>query len=104
MNNAKRMAKLLNELLDLGPKDIVSLLNHRQVVGKEILDHPTVQVLVQDGFPLLGFLGIINGFLLQTNDEIVVLKKPNKKLFRYADDFYSRDLIFEAVKTKLPRK
>jgi len=95
MNNAQRMAKLLNDLLILDPKGICGLLNQRQIVNEEICDHPTVQVLIQDGFPLLGFLGLINGFLLQTGKNIVVLKRPKRKILRNSEDFYARDLRFE---------
>jgi hypothetical protein len=78
MSLVKQAIKSLNLALSLDPKAIQGLVEHRVPCNSAILNHPTITTYAEekDGTPKFGFLGLINGILLDyqlTQGKIPVL-------------------------------
>lgn len=55
--------KFMNELMELDPEWVRSIVNFRPECNEKIAHHPTVQVMLdEDGKFKAGFLGLMNGF------------------------------------------
>lgn len=52
---------LFNEIIQKDPECAKSLIDTRIICNKEIADHPTIQVLEENGETRVGLLGFING-------------------------------------------
>ncbi len=52
---------LLNELVKAGPETMKALLEARVPCAENLARHPSVQVLMKDGRPMVGLLGVLNG-------------------------------------------
>jgi len=57
---ARRAIALLNDLLKTDPESVSLLIDARVPTTKAMVDHRKVPVLVENGKPMLGFLGVIN--------------------------------------------
>jgi hypothetical protein len=55
--------EFLNSLLEKDPECMSALIANRVPCNKSIEEHVSVQVGVQDGKFVVGFLGIVNGFM-----------------------------------------
>jgi hypothetical protein len=59
---AQDVISLLNEASKLDPVAIRALVEHRVLCNCDLADHPTIGVgCTEDGDPLVGMLGVING-------------------------------------------
>ena len=57
------MVEFLNEICRIDPYAMYELIESRVPCNQELSDHPTVQVqLDRDGGPVVGFLGVLNGW------------------------------------------
>lgn len=52
---------LLNEVFGLDPVAAHAFIETRTPCGKDVADHPTIQVGTRDGIPHFGPLGFLNG-------------------------------------------
>lgn len=69
-----KVVEILNDLYRLDPKAADVLLCLRVPVNELVKNHPTIQVLCKNTngeYPTLGVLGIINGFIADTDQVIV---------------------------------
>lgn len=72
---AQDVCDLLNELLNIDYDCIHALINHRVRCNEKVADHPSVQVqqFIDDEFPKVGLLGILNGLFGLASDGAGVL-------------------------------
>jgi hypothetical protein len=57
----RQAVELLNEAFTMDPEALTALTNNRVPCNEALADHPTIQVLDEDGSPKVGLLGILNG-------------------------------------------
>lgn len=86
---ANRIIGSLNEYLGLDQEAMASLVEFRVPANDSLLNHPSVQVAVDEGSsPMVGILGILNGILgvipgSQVGYITAVFDDQNNKLLRF---------------------
>lgn len=69
--SADKFIEYLNELFELDPDWLQSVIEHRPICNTYIVEHPTVQASRIDDYKgNAGFLGIINGFFGTCDGEL----------------------------------
>lgn len=83
---AHELIEYLNSLVEIDPAAIQELIEARVPCNEQLLNHPTVQVLKEDehAVPKLGFLGVLNGFMGESNGYIMAsFDDQTGKLLRF---------------------
>jgi hypothetical protein len=85
-----QLAEFLNELIEIDPEAVHRLVEARVPCNRHLMGHPTVQVLRVVDNPetssVVGFLGIINGFIGADTDGwgfLCGIYDDDKKLIRF---------------------
>jgi hypothetical protein len=52
---------ILNDMVRLDPEAAHQLVETRYLCNNDLADHPTIQVMGNEGKPVVGFLGVLNG-------------------------------------------
>jgi len=61
--NIDDVIHVLNDMVHLDPEAAYRLVETRYPCNTELSNHPTIQVREEDGKPVVGFLGVLNGVL-----------------------------------------
>ncbi|MFA5572280.1 MAG: hypothetical protein WDA42_04170 [Candidatus Bathyarchaeia archaeon] len=90
---ATKITKLLNTLLTLDPTATRNLVEQRIPCNDALANHPTVQVMVEDGKTSVGLLGVLNG--LCGSDAIggIIVAKFKDPECQHLMEFYVREQI-----------
>ncbi len=69
MKTMQDAVDLLNEMVLLDPFLINQLIKSRMPCNENIIEHPTIQVMVGDE---VGLLGVLNGIFADESDDVIV--------------------------------